>query len=72
MSRLSKDIGSQIKQIRKRLGWSQARFAQVFKMCPSYVSMLETGERLPSLEMLIRISVKSGIPVVLWHVRPSK
>lgn len=52
--------------LRKRLGLSQEDFATLIEVAPSYVSMLERGQRVPALDMIDQIARKAGVaPITL-------
>lgn len=50
------DAGLAIRHFRQEAGLSQEGLADRLDVSPSYVSMLESGKRYPSIEMLIRIA----------------
>jgi len=54
-------IGELIKGYRRKRGWSQARLARTVYVSPGYISKLENGEVLPSIELCERIAEVLGI-----------
>lgn len=48
-------IGKRIRLIRKRRGITQSQLAELIDKSPVYVSYLENGAKMPSLETLIDI-----------------
>ena len=49
-------VGVAIREFRQQAGLSQDGLADRMDVSTSYVSMLESGKRYPSIEMLIRIA----------------
>jgi transcriptional regulator with XRE-family HTH domain len=49
-------IGDRMKKMRTEREMSQQQFAKKAGISMSFVSMLERGDRLPSLDMLVTIS----------------
>lgn len=50
-------VGTTIKEFRVQAGLSQDDLADRMDISSPYISMLESGRRYPSVEMLIRIAV---------------
>ncbi len=50
------DLGRLIKTIRVGLGFSQDDLAKRLRISVSYLSLLETGKRIPSNDLIDRIS----------------
>lgn len=57
----SPDVGVAIRHFRYEAGLSQDGLADRMDVSPSYISMLESGKRYPSIEMLIRIALALNI-----------
>lgn len=57
----SPDVGVAIRHFRYEVGLSQDGLADRMDVSPSYISMLESGKRYPSIEMLIRIALALNI-----------
>ena len=49
-------VGVAIREFRQQAGLSQDELADRMDMSTPYISMLESGKRYPSIEMLIRIA----------------
>lgn len=55
-----------LRALRKRLKLSQEAFANLIDVAPSYVSMLERGQRLPALDTIDKIAERAGVaPITL-------
>ena len=50
-------VGVTIREFRQNAGLSQDALADRMDMSTPYISMLESGKRYPSIEMLIRIAI---------------
>lgn len=50
-------VGVAIREFRQQAGFSQDELADRMDMSTPYISMLESGKRYPSIEMLIRIGL---------------
>ncbi|MBR2876767.1 MAG: helix-turn-helix transcriptional regulator [Clostridia bacterium] len=50
-----------IKAYRISNNYTKERFAELLDVDPSYISKIESGDRMPSVEMLIKISNKTNI-----------
>ena len=57
----SPDAGTARRHFRHEAGLSQDGLADRMDVSPSYISMLESGKRYPSIEMLIRIALALNI-----------
>jgi len=51
-----RELGSRIKRFRAELGMSQERLALEASVNRTYIASLESGERNPSLETLVRLA----------------
>ena len=54
-------IGSQIARLRQKRGMCQAELAKLLQISASTVGMYEQGRRLPSLNMVVRLSQVFGV-----------
>ena len=54
-------IGSQIARLRQKRGMCQAELAKLLQISASAVGMYEQGRRLPSLNMVFRLSQVFGV-----------
>lgn len=50
------DIGKRIRELRKKRGKTQSYFADLLYISPSYLALIESGKRTPTLEVLVQIS----------------
>lgn len=57
MSRSKKLLGKRIRQMRKRSGLSQEKFAELIGIDPNSVSRIECGVHYPSLDTLEKITM---------------
>lgn len=64
--------GKAIKTVRTGKGLSQLEFAKVLNKTPSYISKLEKGERVPSIELIDLISQKFKVPPYLFTLIASE
>ena len=55
------NLGGVIRDIRKSNGFTQEEFAEKLDVKTNYVSMIERGERTPSLALLADISEEFGV-----------
>ena len=55
------NLGGVIRDIRKSNGFTQEEFAERLEVKTNYVSMIERGERTPSLALLADISEEFGV-----------
>lgn len=56
MNKKNKDpLSQRIKELRMQKGWTQQELAQKAKLAKPLISMLETGERHPSEEVLKKL-----------------
>jgi len=55
------NLGGVIRDIRKTNGFTQEEFADKLEVKTNYVSMIERGERTPSLNLLADISEEFGV-----------
>lgn len=60
---LSQRFGRNVRNARAVRKWTQETFAERAGISFEYVGMLERGERLPSLDMLIRVAQALGTSV---------
>ncbi len=52
----AKALGARIRQLREKKNKTQAYFADVLYISPSYLSLIEDGKRVPNLDVLVHIS----------------
>jgi transcriptional regulator with XRE-family HTH domain len=56
-------IASEVRRMRKDRGWSQGALAERTGLSVNYVSLIECADRLPTVEVLIRIASAFGAAV---------
>src|SRR5262249_5827789 len=56
-------IAGEVRAKRSARGWSQAALAGRLELSTNYVSMIERAERLPSVEVLVRLGATLGASV---------
>ena len=49
-------IGKRIRAMREERGWKQEVFAEKVGLSPTYIGMIERGEKIPKLETFVRIA----------------
>ena len=54
MDRDAKSIGANIRKYRTERNMSQYQLAEILGLTPNYVSMIERGEKCPSLPILVK------------------
>lgn len=57
------EIGARIRILRKRLQKTQTYFADLLYISPSYLALIESGKRTPTIEILIQISKMCDVSV---------
>lgn len=62
-SELAKRIAEEVRRLRKDRGWSQGTLAEHTDLSLNYVSLIECADRLPSLEVLLRLGTTLGVEV---------
>jgi transcriptional regulator with XRE-family HTH domain len=60
-ARLVKKALKQLRERREELGMSQAALAEAIDVTTSYIGLLERGERMPSIDVLVDLSAALGI-----------
>lgn len=56
-------LSTQIKELRRREGWSQAELASRLHISPSAVGMYEQGRREPSIDILVALSKEFNVTI---------
>ncbi len=64
-----KIVGKKIKEIRKKLGMTQAQLAEKLDVEYKYVSRLETGTSSPSFTMLEKLAVTLNVELTELFVK---
>lgn len=67
-------IGSRIKFYRTRQHMSQFQLSELADITPVYLSLIETGQRTPSLEVLTKISsaLCISMDLLVYGIAPEK
>ena len=52
----SKELGERIRTLRTKQNKTQAYFADILYISPSYLALIEAGKRIPNLEVLVQIT----------------
>src|SRR5262245_59199490 len=63
---LSATIGTKLLDLRQSSQLSQERLADAAGLSANYVSLIEKGRRLPSLEVLSRLAHVLGVPMTAF------
>jgi transcriptional regulator with XRE-family HTH domain len=61
-------IGHTIKNIRKSLRMKQTELSEKTGISKSYISMIESGQKIPTLDTLQCLSIALGTPLPLLEV----
>jgi len=61
MNKLTMNFPKQVAALRKHLHLSQKEFAEKVGVVPSYVSMLERGQRTPTLDVIDQIAERCNV-----------
>ena len=59
---MTAEIGQRIRRMRMRMGLSQARLAADLEVSGSYLSLLESGRRMPTADLYERLTARLGCP----------
>ena len=59
-----KDVGRRIRTLREERGWAKGTLATRAGIAPSYIPVLENGEKCPTIETLDAICFAFGITLV--------
>lgn len=62
-NRFAKKIGMRISQLRHERNISQKKLADLAKMNPGYLSLVESGQRMPSLVMMAHLAMVFQVPL---------
>lgn len=67
------DLGKSIKQLRKQKNYNQKQFCEIVEITQSYLSLIESNKKKPSLEVLEKIASKLETPfaVLFWFTLDS-
>ncbi|MCL5431904.1 MAG: helix-turn-helix domain-containing protein [Patescibacteria group bacterium] len=56
MATITQKFGKRIKQLRKKLGLSQEKLAELARLDYSYLNMIEAGKKNPSLKRIHKLA----------------
>ena len=56
-------LGGAIRHYRKKAGLTQETLAELADLNPKYLGEVERGEKIISIEALLRISKAAGVPI---------
>ena len=54
-------FGPVLRNLRLKRNWTQAELGEKLGVAPQHVSMLESGKKFPSLEMLFKVADALGV-----------
>lgn len=63
MSEIHVEIGTRIRQLRIKKGFSQEKLAELSDLNTSYIGQVERGEKNPSVDIVYRIASALEIPM---------
>ncbi len=66
------NVGKTIKMLRVKKGYTQKSFANLLEITPSYLSLIESGDRKINMEFLEKISQKLEIPTSVFVLLASE
>jgi transcriptional regulator with XRE-family HTH domain len=58
-----KKIGDAVRTYRKKAAFTQERLAEIVELNPKYIGEVERGEKIISIEALLRIAKAVWIPI---------
>lgn len=56
-------IGSRIRSLRRKMQKPQYYFADMLYISPSYLALIESGKRTPTLEILVQVSKLCNVSI---------
>ena len=63
MTQIKKILGNNIRRLRNSKGWTQAYLADVLELTPSFLTLVESGQRGMSLEVIEATAELFKIPI---------
>lgn len=57
-------IGASVRHFRKRAGLTQETLAELVELNPKYIGEVERGEKIISIEALLRIAKAVKVPIL--------
>lgn len=67
-----KDIGERIKKLREERKWQKGTLATLAGLAPSYIPVLENGEKCPTIETMESICFAFGITLSQFFLEDEK
>ena len=61
MATLAQKLGAKIAKIRKQRGFTQEKLAEMAKVDYSYLNLIESGKKNPSIKKLAKIARALGV-----------
>lgn len=59
----AKEIGARIRALRLKKNKTQSYFADIVYITPSYLSLIEDGQRIPNVEVLAQIAKVADVSI---------
>jgi transcriptional regulator with XRE-family HTH domain len=63
LSTLKKQLGARVRELRKKLRWTQADLAERVSLSVNMIGYIERGERFPSPETFVKLADVLGVQV---------
>lgn len=63
MGQIKKILGNNIRNLRTAKGWTQGYLADVLELTPSFLTLVESGQRGMSLEVVEKLAEIFNIPI---------
>ncbi len=63
MEPISAQIGQRLKEVRKKRGLTQEQLGEMLGLNYKYIGLIERGERVPSIQTLVRISEQLNVAI---------
>lgn len=57
----SEDLGARVRSLRLKQNKTQSYYADMLYISPSYLALIESGKRIPNLDVLVRIATVSDV-----------
>jgi transcriptional regulator with XRE-family HTH domain len=68
--KIQKLYGTNVKKIREELNWSQDLLSEKSSLHRTYISGIERGVRNPTIEIVGKLSIALGVPVLEFFKDP--
>ena len=63
MSKVQRQFGARVRQLRLERGWSQEKLAERAERHWTYIGGVERGERNPTLRVIADLAAALGVPM---------